>query len=165
MKEITSAFLIPLEFWVTFYPRLQLHFEKKTTHTHTHTVCEKVFCMYVCRTSMDTLQSFDCLCTTSRISLLWGFCNGWSCNMGDHKWLIELWHILKMFSIQPDLLQRSPIPTGLVNPHECAVEGRTEVFLFIYQLHHLFNVCWVFLGFVLVLNWGGSGCNFTILIQ
>lgn len=73
--------------------------------------------------------------------------------------------MLKMFLIQPDLLQRSPIPTGLVNPYECAVEGRTEVFLLIYHLQHLFNVCWVFLGFVLFLNRGGSGCNFTILIQ
>lgn len=46
MEEVTPAFLIPLELFISLYPILELHFEKKKRKTRA--IVEKMACIEVC---------------------------------------------------------------------------------------------------------------------
>lgn len=44
MEEVTPAFLIPLELFISLYPILELHFEKEKKRA----IIEKMACIEVC---------------------------------------------------------------------------------------------------------------------
>lgn len=153
-KGVAPFFLTPLDFWVTFIMCFSY------THTHTHTGCLRKMWKNLCTRcphAHSTLMALMLTHSSLRLS-----CEGppiWKTGSESLKLVCAKTALEASRFPSPALPSTRPAAA-----HTGSMKSETQVASLSQLAHHLFNICWVFLV-LFCLEWGGSGCNVTILIQ